>query len=135
MTGSLLGKRINYNFTSAYTICMQLSNFSYFQTPPSNYKRQIDIQYGSLPRQQFLSNGSNGGTFAVVDNNANPQKRGVAFGRNSSLQHLHMVMGGGRMRGFSVPNLGDIAPVTIDVAASDFFSFFFQLQFADDMIS
>lgn len=50
------------------------------KTPPSNYKRQIDIQYGSLPRQQFLTNGSsNSPSFSVVDSNANPQKRGVAF--------------------------------------------------------
>ncbi|CAG9762448.1 unnamed protein product [Ceutorhynchus assimilis] len=50
------------------------------KTPPSNYKRQIDVQYGSLPRQQFLSNGSGVGNFSMVDNNANPQqKRGVAF--------------------------------------------------------
>ncbi|XP_074037657.1 liprin-beta 1 isoform X2 [Leptinotarsa decemlineata] len=48
------------------------------KTPPANFKRQIDIQYGSLPRQQFLANGTNN----VVDSNANPangSKKGVAF--------------------------------------------------------
>ncbi|XP_048517896.1 liprin-beta-2 isoform X3 [Dendroctonus ponderosae] len=89
------------------------------KTPPSSYKRQIDVQYGSLPRQQFVANGaSNGGMFAMVDNNANPQKKGVAFGRNSSLQHLHMVMGGGRMRGFSVPNLAETEKTVVDGTSS-----------------
>ncbi|XP_066252512.1 liprin-beta-2-like isoform X2 [Euwallacea similis] len=56
------------------------------KTPPSNYKRQIDVQYGSLPRQQFLLNGgSNGAVFSVVDNNANPQKKGVAFAENDKI--------------------------------------------------
>lgn len=73
-----------------------------FQTPPSNYRRQIELQYASLPRQQFLSNG---GTLpSVMDSNANPSngaRKGVAFGRGlSSLL-------GGRARGNSVPNLGD----------------------------
>lgn len=75
--------------------------FSIFQTPPATYRRQIDLQYSSLPRQQFLSNG---GTLGVVDSNANPAdgaRKGVAFGRGlSSLL-------GGRARGHSVPNLGD----------------------------
>ncbi|XP_076273485.1 liprin-beta-2-like isoform X2 [Rhynchophorus ferrugineus] len=48
------------------------------KTPPAAYKGQIDIQYGSLPRPQFLTNGS-GAQFSAVDSNANPQKRGVAF--------------------------------------------------------
>ncbi|CAH1103888.1 unnamed protein product [Psylliodes chrysocephalus] len=48
------------------------------KTPPANYKRQIDVHYGSLPRQQFLANGG-------IDSNANPAaanggtKKGVAF--------------------------------------------------------
>lgn len=71
-----------------------------FQTPPSTYKRQIDIHYGSLPRQQFVSNGG----LTAVDNNANPAngtRRGVAFGKGiSSLL-------GVRARGHSVPNLGE----------------------------
>ncbi|XP_030767811.1 liprin-beta-2 isoform X3 [Sitophilus oryzae] len=84
------------------------------KTPPSSYKRQIDIQYGSLPRQQFLTNGS-GTNFSVVDSNANPQqKKGVAFGRNSSLQHLPLVAGGSRMRGFSVPNLAETERTSCD---------------------
>lgn len=83
------------------------------------------MQYGSLPRQQFLTNGGDSNGFSLVDGNANPQKRGVAFGRNCSLQHLNMSMvGGGRTRGFSVPNLGDIAPVVQVVAFSLSFSFF-----------
>jgi hypothetical protein len=68
------------------------------QTPPANYKRQIDLHYGSLPRQQFISNG---GGISTVDSNANPSKKGVAFGRGLSS------LIGGRARGFSVPNLGD----------------------------
>lgn len=64
-----------------------------FQAPPSTYKRQIDIQYGSLPRQQFVSNGG----LTPVDNNANP-RRNVVFGKGiSSLV----------ARGHSVPNLGE----------------------------
>ncbi|XP_045479062.1 liprin-beta-1 isoform X3 [Harmonia axyridis] len=50
------------------------------KTPPSSYKRQIDIHYASLPRQQFLSNGGN---ISSVDFNANPasngSKKAVAF--------------------------------------------------------
>lgn len=72
-----------------------------FQTPPANYRRQIELHYASLPRQQFLSNG---GTLTSMDSNANPAngaRKGVAFGRGlSSLL-------GGRARGHSVPNLGD----------------------------
>jgi hypothetical protein len=68
------------------------------KTPPANYKRQIDLHYGSLPRQQFISNG---GGISTVDSNANPSKKGVAFGRGLSS------LIGGRARGFSVPNLGD----------------------------
>ncbi|RZC32175.1 liprin-beta-1, partial [Asbolus verrucosus] len=62
----------------------------------ANYKRQVDLHYGSLPRQQFISNGSG---ISVVDSNANPAKKGVAFGRGLSS------LIGGRARGFSVPNL------------------------------
>ncbi|XP_044747853.1 uncharacterized protein LOC123309066 isoform X3 [Coccinella septempunctata] len=51
------------------------------KTPPSSYKRQIDIHYASLPRQQFLSNG--GAISSSVDFNANPSmnggKKAVAF--------------------------------------------------------
>ncbi|KAJ8950861.1 hypothetical protein NQ318_011157, partial [Aromia moschata] len=53
------------------------------KTPPSTYKRQIDIQYGSLPRQQFIANGSSG-----VDSNANPangSKKGVAFAETEKI--------------------------------------------------
>lgn len=75
--------------------------FCLFQTPPATYRRQIDIHYGSLPRQQFISNGE---IVPVTDSNANPAnglRKGVAFGRGlSSLL-------GGRVRGRSVPNLGD----------------------------
>lgn len=71
------------------------------QTPPANYRRQIDIHYGSLPRQQFIGNGE---IVPIIDSNANPangSKKGVAFGRGfTSLL-------GGRARGQSVPNLGD----------------------------
>lgn len=75
--------------------------FVFLQTPPSTFKRQIDIHYGSLPRQQFVSNGG----LSVVDSNANPAvngtRRGVAFGKGiSSLL-------GVRARGHSVPNLGE----------------------------
>lgn len=73
-----------------------------FQISPANYQRQIDVHYGSLPRQQFVGNGE---LTAAVDSNANPatngHKKGVAFGRGfSSLL-------GVRGRGHSVPNLGD----------------------------
>ncbi|XP_018560888.1 liprin-beta-2 isoform X2 [Anoplophora glabripennis] len=53
------------------------------KTPPSTYKRQIDIQYGSLPRQQFIANGS-----SAVDGNANPAngaKKGVAFAETEKI--------------------------------------------------
>ncbi|XP_063908028.1 liprin-beta-2 isoform X3 [Zophobas morio] len=52
------------------------------KTPPANYKRQIDLHYGSLPRQQFISNGSN---ISVVDSNANPSKKGVAFAETEKI--------------------------------------------------
>ncbi|XP_071056703.1 liprin-beta-2 isoform X3 [Onthophagus taurus] len=78
------------------------------KTPPSNYRRQIDLQYSSLPRQQFLSNG---GALGVVDSNANPTdgaRKGVAFGRGfSSLL-------GGRSRGHSVPNLAETEKIVIE---------------------
>ncbi|XP_008192368.1 liprin-beta-2 isoform X2 [Tribolium castaneum] len=51
------------------------------KTPPANYKRQIDLHYGSLPRQQFISNGS---SISVVDSNANP-KKGVAFAETEKI--------------------------------------------------
>ncbi|XP_060532561.1 liprin-beta-2-like isoform X2 [Cylas formicarius] len=53
------------------------------KTPPSTYKRQIDVQYGSLPRQQFLSNGS--GSNLITDSNANPHKKGVAFAESDKI--------------------------------------------------
>ncbi|KAK9720956.1 SAM domain (Sterile alpha motif) [Popillia japonica] len=78
------------------------------KTPPATYRRQIDLQYSSLPRQQFLSNG---GTLGVVDSNANPAdgaRKGVAFGRGlSSLL-------GGRARGHSVPNLAETEKIVIE---------------------
>ncbi|CAH1159634.1 unnamed protein product [Phaedon cochleariae] len=72
------------------------------KTPPANYKRQIDIQYGSLPRQQFVANG-----VSAMDSNMNP-KKGVAFGRG-----LYSLIGG-RYRGFSVPNLAETEKVLIE---------------------
>lgn len=53
------------------------------KTPPSTYKRQIDIQYGSLPRQQFIANGN-----SAVDSNANPansSKKGVVFAETEKI--------------------------------------------------
>lgn len=71
----------------------------FLQTPPATYRRQIDIHYGSLPRQQFISNGT---SVQAVDSNANPSARkGVAFGRGFT------ALLGVRARGHSVPNLGD----------------------------
>nr|CAI5829735.1 unnamed protein product [Callosobruchus analis] len=74
----------------------------------SSYKRQIDIKYGSLPRQQFLTNGDGGGDGDVndiTDNNANPSamggKKGVVFGRS------FCSLVGEKRRGCSVPNLAD----------------------------
>lgn len=58
------------------------------KTPPANYKRQIDIHYGSLPRQQFIGNGS---SLGVVDSNANPAlanggaRKGVAFAETEKI--------------------------------------------------
>jgi hypothetical protein len=52
------------------------------KTPPANYKRQIDLHYGSLPRQQFISNG---GGISTVDSNANPSKKGVAFAETEKI--------------------------------------------------
>ncbi|KAJ3630200.1 hypothetical protein MTP99_011407 [Tenebrio molitor] len=75
------------------------------KTPPANYKRQIDLHYGSLPRQQFISNG---GGISTVDSNANPSKKGVAFGRGLSS------LIGGRARGFSVPNLAETEKIIED---------------------
>ncbi|XP_018332602.1 liprin-beta-2 isoform X2 [Agrilus planipennis] len=76
------------------------------QTPPANFRRQIDVHYGSLPRQQFISNGQ-----LEVDSNANPAgevKKGVAFGRGfTSLL-------GGQARGHSVPNLAETQKIIID---------------------
>ncbi|XP_072398611.1 liprin-beta-2 isoform X2 [Diabrotica undecimpunctata] len=78
------------------------------KTPPANFKRQIDVHYGSLPRQQFLMNGNASG----VDNNANPaangNKKGVVFGRG------FYSLVGGRHRGFSVPNLAETEKVVIE---------------------
>lgn len=81
------------------------------QTPPATYRRQIDIHYGSLPRQQFIGNGT---SVTSVDSNANPAasgaRKGVAFGRGfSSLL-------GGRARGHSVPNLGDSSRLGMTVS-------------------
>ncbi|XP_065158263.1 uncharacterized protein [Atheta coriaria] len=65
------------------------------KTPPASYRRQIELQYSSLPRQQFLSNG--GTSFSVVDANANPSssagaaamnggvKKGVAFAETEKI--------------------------------------------------
>ncbi|XP_060532588.1 liprin-beta-1-like isoform X5 [Cylas formicarius] len=84
------------------------------KTPPSTYKRQIDVQYGSLPRQQFLSNGS--GSNLITDSNANPHKKGVAFGRTTGLigGGGYLPVAGGRLRGFSVPNLAESDKIAAD---------------------
>lgn len=94
-----------------FTVLFRTYYALFFQVSPANFKRQIDIQYGSLPRQQFLANGNSG-----MDSNANAMnmnKKGVAFGRG-----IYTLVGG-RYRGFSVPNLGD---------SWNFFSLAMQLQ-------
>ncbi|KAL3267266.1 hypothetical protein HHI36_011399 [Cryptolaemus montrouzieri] len=84
------------------------------KTPPANYKRQIDIHYASLPRQQFLSNG---GSISSVDFNANPSvngsKKAVAFGRGFT----NLV--GFRSKGYSVPNLAQTEKVNIEDSNGD----------------
>uniref|UniRef100_A0A1Y1LCY6 SAM domain-containing protein n=1 Tax=Photinus pyralis TaxID=7054 RepID=A0A1Y1LCY6_PHOPY len=55
------------------------------KTPPANYRRQIDIHYGSLPRQQFISNGE---IVPVTDTNANTannSRKGVAFAETEKI--------------------------------------------------
>lgn len=108
------------------------------QTPPASYRRQVDLHYSSLPRQAYPSsvtvptNSTTGSSTAVsgnqvVDNNANPKQRNVAFGKNfhllpssasksaSNVYHHQLVLyqhptqllkGFQNQRGFSVPNLG-----------------------------
>lgn len=99
---NLVCRQYFFAHTKAHTsIKKSIANlWLHFQTPPSTFKRQIDIHYGSLPRQQFISNGG----LTTVDSNANPaneMRRGVAFGKGiSSLL-------GVRARGHSVPNLGE----------------------------
>uniref|UniRef100_A0A1Y1LCX5 SAM domain-containing protein n=1 Tax=Photinus pyralis TaxID=7054 RepID=A0A1Y1LCX5_PHOPY len=78
------------------------------KTPPANYRRQIDIHYGSLPRQQFISNGE---IVPVTDTNANTannSRKGVAFGRG-----FYSLLGV-RGRGHSVPNLAETEKIIID---------------------
>lgn len=80
------------------------------QTPPSTYRRQVDIQYNSLPRASFTSTNNvpiqstspslnNGGirgqssstnsSISTTDSNANPKQRNVAFGKQlNNLQYL-----------------------------------------------
>lgn len=71
---------------------------SIFQTPPSSYRRQVDIQYNSLPRPSFPnspasnnstlnssgrapSSSTNSSLSTTIDSNANPKQRNVAFGK------------------------------------------------------
>ncbi|XP_049825981.1 liprin-beta-1 isoform X4 [Aethina tumida] len=82
------------------------------------YKRQIDVQYGSLPRQQFLSNGSTNSM--NIETNANgtvngvaARGRGVAFGRTLSS------LVGVRNRGYSVPNLAEAEKIMIDDGSTE----------------
>ncbi|XP_044731186.1 liprin-beta-2 isoform X5 [Chrysoperla carnea] len=89
------------------------------RTPPPNYRRTVDLHYGSLPRQTYLS--TNG---LIMDNNANssqtnltgvpnsasvPSRKGVAFGKGIS-----SLLGGARGRGHSVPNLAETEKVVIE---------------------
>lgn len=60
------------------------------QTPPSMYRRQVDVQYNSLPRQSFptlvqsAANNNNGSVNADLDTptsqQTTPKQRTVAFG-------------------------------------------------------
>ncbi|XP_017769627.1 PREDICTED: liprin-beta-2-like isoform X2 [Nicrophorus vespilloides] len=55
------------------------------KTPPTGYRRQIELHYASLPRQQFLGNGT---ALSVVDANANPAngvRKGVAFAETEKI--------------------------------------------------
>ncbi|XP_049825979.1 liprin-beta-2 isoform X2 [Aethina tumida] len=55
------------------------------------YKRQIDVQYGSLPRQQFLSNGSTNSM--NIETNANGTVNGVAArGRGVAFAEAEKIM-------------------------------------------
>lgn len=72
--------------------------YKLFQTPPSSYRRQVDIQYNSLPRPSFPnspasnnstlnssgrapSSSTNSSLSTTIDSNANPKQRNVAFGK------------------------------------------------------
>lgn len=121
-------------------------NINCFQTPPATYRRQVDLHYSSLPRQTFpaavnlqplttngtggcITNGAQSPPPPIVDNNANPKQRNVAFGKHFQLcpsnasksasnvyhhqlvlyQHPtahHTMTGFQNQRGYSVPNLG-----------------------------
>ncbi|KAK5643698.1 hypothetical protein RI129_007543 [Pyrocoelia pectoralis] len=78
------------------------------KTPPANYRRQIDIHYGSLPRQQFISNGEIVPVTDTNANTANSSRKGVAFGRG-----FYSLLGV-RGRGHSVPNLAETEKIIID---------------------
>lgn len=61
-----------------------------FQTPPSSYRRQIDLQYNSLPRQSFPTlvsaiengHGPNDQQQQQALQQSTPKQRNVAFGKN-----------------------------------------------------
>lgn len=61
------------------------------QTPPSSYRRQVDLQYNSLPRQSFpmLVNSTNGSSVnvdeAAQQQTTSPKQRNVAFGKSLTL--------------------------------------------------
>lgn len=81
-------------------------NMYYSQTPPSTYRRQVDLHYSSLPRQAFPTSvnlqhsetsgsspsvalpaptaSTTNGNQAPIDSNANPtpKQRNVAFGKH-----------------------------------------------------
>ncbi|XP_037914527.1 liprin-beta-1 isoform X4 [Hermetia illucens] len=121
------------------------------KTPPASLRHQINPHFSSLPRTSFTSGSlstSNGPTSksmigtsnALIDNNANPKQRNVAFGKNliemrsmNSLPSMQVAAGSKnfndqilaefsqnllkgfeKQRGYSVPNLAETERVIED---------------------
>ncbi|XP_031616692.1 liprin-beta-2 isoform X5 [Contarinia nasturtii] len=63
-------------------------------TPPSSYRRQVDIHYNSLPRASLpttstpIQSGCNSANSSIIDSNANPKRNAVAFGKQLTNQYI-----------------------------------------------
>lgn len=91
-SGSMVGnflpnRRVFCNF-------IRFFSFSLWQTPPSTYRRQMDIHYNSLPRTTVpttstpIQSGSSSANNSSIDSNANPKRNAVAFGKQLYNQYI-----------------------------------------------